>query len=142
KVSATADSLADQARARLHDARDALGNSASQIAEKAGDIRQNVAEMGSQRTDTSSVSVATTQPRTAVENLVHDYPLVVAGLGAALGIFLAASIPASDAENRLFGAGSRKLKDRAQQAANEGIEKAGELASEAIAATAVAAARE
>jgi ElaB/YqjD/DUF883 family membrane-anchored ribosome-binding protein len=141
KVAAAAGSLADQARAGLHEARDALGNATSKIAENAGDLSRNVTEMGSQRAGTSNLSIATPQPRTAVENLVHEYPLVVAGLGAAVGIFLAASIPASDAENRLFGAGSRKLKDRARQAANEGIEKAGELASEAIAATAVAAAR-
>jgi hypothetical protein len=142
KVAAAAGSLADQARAGLQDASDALGNATSQIAEKTGGLSRNVIEMGSQRAGTSNLSIATPQPRTAVENLVHQYPLVVAGLGAAVGIFLAASIPASEAENRLFGAGSRKLKDRARQAANEGIEKAGELTSEAIAATAVAAARE
>ena len=50
--------------------------------------------------------------------------------------------PISDAENRLFGAGSEKLKDKAREAAAQGIEQAGNIAAEAAGSVAAAAARE
>ena len=62
--------------------------------------------------------------------------------GWAVGAFLAASIPSSDAENKLFGAGNEKLKDKAREAAAQGIEAAGNMAAEAAGSVATAAARE
>jgi hypothetical protein len=59
-----------------------------------------------------------------------------------VGAFLAASIPSSEAENRLFGDGSEKIKGKAREAAAQGIEKAGDIAAEAAGAVAAAAARE
>jgi hypothetical protein len=80
--------------------------------------------------------------RNAVTDFVNNNALLVAGIGAAVGAFIAASIPPSDAENRLFGAGSEKLKDKAREAAAQGIEKAGDIATEAAGSVAAAAARE
>ena len=82
------------------------------------------------------------QSRDALTNFVNDNPLLVAGIGAAVGAFIAASIPSSEAENRLFGAGSEKLKDKAREAAAQGIEQAGNIAAEAAGSVATAAARE
>ena len=82
------------------------------------------------------------QSRDALTNFVNDNPLLVAGIGAAVGAFIAASIPSSEAENRMFGAGSEKLKDKAREAAAQGIEQAGNIAAEAAGSVAAAAARE
>ena len=60
----------------------------------------------------------------------------------AVGAVIAASIPPSEAENRLFGAGSEKLKEKTRQAAAEGIDKVGDLAAETAGSVAAAAARE
>jgi hypothetical protein len=68
--------------------------------------------------------------------------LLVAGIGAAVGAVIAASIPSSEAENRLFGAGNEKLKDKAREAAAQGIEKVGDFAAETAGTVAAAAARE
>jgi hypothetical protein len=83
-----------------------------------------------------------TSSKTAIADFVNDNPLLVAGIGAAVGAFIAASIPSSEAENRLFGSGSEGLKEKAREAAAQGIEKAGDIAAEAAGAVAAAAARE
>lgn len=140
-VATAAGSLKDQARTAFHDAKDTLGAAAAEVptmAAQAGDALSRARpNAGAVDVDPHHASAPA-----AVKNFVQDYPLVVAGLGVALGIFLAASIPSSEAENRLFGAGSDKLKARARQAANDGLEKAGDLASEAIEATTAAVVRE
>jgi histone H3/H4 len=82
------------------------------------------------------------QSRDALTSFVNDNPLLVAGIGAAVGAFIAASIPSSEAENRMFGAGSEKLKDKAREAAAQGIEQAGNIVAEAAGSVATAAARE
>jgi ElaB/YqjD/DUF883 family membrane-anchored ribosome-binding protein len=83
-----------------------------------------------------------TRSQDALSSFVTDNPLLVAGIGAAIGAFIAASMPSSDAENKLFGAGSEKLKEKAREAAAQGIRKAGDIAAEAAGAVATAAARE
>jgi tartrate dehydratase alpha subunit/fumarate hydratase class I-like protein len=80
--------------------------------------------------------------RYAVTDFINENPLLVAGIGAVVGAVIAASIPPSEAENRLFGAGSEKLKDKAREAAAQGIEKVGDLAAETAGSVAAAAARE
>jgi len=80
--------------------------------------------------------------RNTVAAFVNDNALLVAGVGAIIGAFIAASIPSSDAENKLFGAGSEKLKNKARDVAAQGIDKAGDIAAEAVGAVATAAARE
>src|SRR4029078_2084449 len=82
------------------------------------------------------------QSRDALTNFVNDNALLVAGIGAAVRAFIAASIPSSEAENRLFGAGSEKLKDKAREAAAQGIENAGNIAADAVGTVAATAARE
>jgi hypothetical protein len=90
----------------------------------------------------ADAAAAATRSRNVLTGFVNDNALLVAGIAAAVGAFIAASIPASDAENRLFGAGSAKLKDKAREAAAQGIETAGEIASQAAGSVAAAAARE
>lgn len=143
-VTSGAGTVIDKARAAFHDASDAVHKTAGDLAGKttataesltasarqsAADVKNRAASMG---TNTGS----------AVVSFVNDNALLVAGIGAAVGAFIAASIPASDAENRLFGAGSEKLKDKARQAAAQGIEQAGNIAADAAGSVAAAAARE
>jgi ElaB/YqjD/DUF883 family membrane-anchored ribosome-binding protein len=54
----------------------------------------------------------------------EEHPLLVGGIGVAIGAFIAACIPATEAENRLLGAESDDLKNRASRAASEGYEAA------------------
>jgi len=94
-----------------------------------------------ERFEQRSMSAAS-RSRDAVVGFVQENPLLVAGIGAAVGAFIAASIPSSDAENEMFGAGSDAVKDKARDAAAQGIQKAGDVVSEAAGTAAAAAARE
>ena len=60
----------------------------------------------------------------SVGEAIESNPLLVAGVGLAIGAFIAASLPPSDAENRMFGETRDALKDQAERAAAQGIEAA------------------
>ena len=150
-ISTSVGGITDKARAAFHDARDAItgaagdaaaaaGGAASQAKATANDLGQRAAQTAQSVKD-SALGAATTS-RDTVTNFINDNPLLVAGIGAAVGAFIAASIPPSEAENKLFGAGSEKLKNKAREAAAQGIEKAGDIAADAAGAVATAAARE
>jgi ElaB/YqjD/DUF883 family membrane-anchored ribosome-binding protein len=150
-VTSSVGGIADKARAALHDARDAVtgavykgGQSATEVVEQIGTKVSNTVDGLKNRAGEAKDS-AGEMARTsgyAVADFVKDNPLLVAGIGAAVGAVIAASIPPSEAENRLFGAGSEKLKDKAREAAAQGIEKVGDLAAETAGSVAAAAARE
>ena len=150
-VTSSVEGLADKARATFHDARDAVtgaaqkgGQSATEAVDRIGDKVSSTADAvksrASEAKDRAGEMASTS--RSAVIDFVSDNPLLVAGIGAAVGAVIAASIPSSEAENRLFGAGSEKLKDKAREAAAQGIEKVGDLAAETAGSVAAAAARE
>jgi gas vesicle protein len=143
-VSSAAGAVIDKARAKFQDTTDAVRNAAIGAANNtsgAADRAATVAADSARGIKERAVTTAT-HSRDAVTSFVNDNALLVAGIGAVVGAFIAASIPASDAENRLFGAGSEKLKDKAREAAAQGIEKAGDIAAEAAVSVAAAAARE
>lgn len=150
-VISAAGTVTDKARAMFHDAADAAQGeimSAKGVVDGAAGKVFSVTEGIGMATRDSAVAAkdqalaAGARSRAALTNFVSDNPLLVAGIGAAVGAFIAASIPSSDAENKLFGAGSKKLKDKAREAAAQGIESAGEIAAEAAGSVAAAAARE
>jgi ElaB/YqjD/DUF883 family membrane-anchored ribosome-binding protein len=143
-VSSAVGAVTDKTRAAFHDVRNAVAD-ASQ--EAGGEVRATAAEFGQRATQTArsmkeSTVEAAANSRTTVANFVNDNPILVAGIAVVAGAFIAASIPPSDAENKLFGSGREKLKGKALEAAAQGIEKAGDFAVEAAGAMAAAAARE
>jgi hypothetical protein len=143
-ASAKVGSLTDQARAAFHDAHDAVTGAANKTAAKANttadDLAARGAETGANIKDRAA-GLATSSRNTIVD-FAKDNPIVLAGLAAAAGAFIAASIPPSEAENRLFGSPSAKLKDKAREAVAEGIEGASGAVAQAAGAAATAAARE
>jgi hypothetical protein len=143
-ASAKVGSLTEQARAAFHDAHDALTGAAGGAAAQASAAADRVAATGAETAGNLKDRAAgmATSSQNAVVDFAKQNPLLVAGLGAAVGALIAASIPPSEAENRLFGSGSEKLKDKAREAAAQGIERAGEAAAAAAGAAASAAARE
>jgi ElaB/YqjD/DUF883 family membrane-anchored ribosome-binding protein len=143
-VASTVTGYTDKARASFHDARDAVTGAARDGTSKATAAVDRLNSTISETTD-SMKKRADEMARTsryAVTDFVNDNALLVAGIGAVVGAVIAASIPPSEAENRLFGAGSDKLKAKAREAAAQGIEKAGDIAAEAAGSVAAAAARE
>jgi hypothetical protein len=143
-ITSAASSVVGQARAAFHDAADTakavVKDASAKTAEAAGSGAAAAAEMGQLARD--SAGPAATRSRNVLTDFVNDNALLVAGIGAGVGAFIAASIPSSDAENRLFGAGSEKLKNKAREAAAQGIETAGDIAADAAGSVAAAATRE
>lgn len=143
-VTSAAGTIAEKTRAVFSDTADAVkarvGDVASKTVVNAERVTVALAETADPVKDRSSAMATGT--RSAMTKFLNENVLLVAGIGAAIGALLAASIPASEAENRLFGAGSEQLKDKAREAAAKGIEQAGDIVAEAAGSVAAAAARE
>ena len=143
-LTSTVREAADKARAAVHDVSDGVKAGARSVAGKTAATEEGVtaAPAGTAATVKDRAAGMGASSHNSATDFVNNNALLVAGIGAAVGAFIAASIPPSDAENRLFGAGSEKLKVKAREAAAQGIEKAGDIASEAVGSVAAAAARE
>lgn len=150
-VTSSVGGLADKARATFQDARDTVASAARKGERSATQTVGQIGDKVSSTADALKSGIGQAQDRAgevartsryAVTDFINDNPLLVAGIGAAVGAVIAASIPPSEAENRLFGAGSERLKDKAREAAAHGIEKVGDLAAETAGSVAAAAARE
>ena len=74
--------------------------------------------------------------------MVERKPFVVAGVGLAIGAFIAACLPRSDTENRMFGKPSDALKDKVRAAASQGVERAKDAAANVVGDVTAAATRE
>jgi hypothetical protein len=68
----------------------------------------------------------------SVMNLFRDQPLVLAGLGLALGAAVGAALPGTETEDRLMGDASSDAKARAQDMAAQGAESAKNVAEHAF----------
>lgn len=147
-ASAKVGSLTDQARTAFHDARQAVagaaGKAADQVGAQASAQVEGVAASSAETAESLKQRAAgvAKSSRDSIADFAMQNPLLVAGVGAAVGAFIAASMPPSEAENRMFGTGSGKLKDRAREAVAEGIEGASDAIAQAAGAAATAAARE
>lgn len=104
-------SVYQSAAARAADAARSLGDSAARAGESARSISRGFAQF------------------------CAEEPLVVAGLGLAVGAALGAALPPSETENRLLGTASDALKDRMQEPASELSQKARNVAEAASQAT-------
>lgn len=87
-------------------AADAAARTGSAFAQSAGSFGQRTARVGG-----DALAFCKTQP------------LLLAGLGLALGAVLGSIIPSSDAEDRLMGEASDHIKEKARDAAQDQVEK-------------------
>jgi hypothetical protein len=128
-------------------ARDAVGTvtsrakSAQEQAGAAVDRAAATAETAASSAKARAVELQKNAGNTVVE-FIERNPMLVAGVGAAVGAVLAASIPSSDAENRLFGPPRQALKEKANSLVADGVEKAKDIAAGVAGEVAEAAARE
>jgi hypothetical protein len=134
-VTSGVDAIANTARRAIHDAKDGVSNGAAAASPPA-------AAKGDGASTTDKAAALVKESPKAMASLLTENAYLVAGFGLAVGAIIATSLPASEAENRLFGAGSAKLKAKARQAAAQSMDKAGEFAAETAGSIARAAARE
>ena len=125
-IGTTAENLADKVRATSHDLRDSVSGFSASVVDSMREsatgvtdtMSDTVSDLGAKAVELSSRS------RNALEDLVDRNPLLVAGVGLAIGAFIAASLPRSDTEDRMFGDRSDEFKDDAREAVSRGVEHA------------------
>ena len=151
-----------QARMAAHDMRDALAVKSGAAAGRATAAGRELADAGRGLADstaqtladakdsaahaiadaTDGIASAARKSQSAIMEFADKNPLLLAGIGAAVGAFIAASLPPSDVENRMFGSQADDLKDQARDAAARGLDQAKGFAAEVAGDVAAAAARE
>jgi hypothetical protein len=122
----TADAVTSKARSTAHDLRDSIGAASDSLTASVKENAVSAANMVSETTSDlqESASRLASQSRNIFTDLVDRNPLVIGGLALAVGAFIAASLPSSEVENRMFGAGSDAVKDKALEAVSDGVERA------------------
>ena len=101
------------------------------------DAYGTAADRTKQATSQMSNTVAGLGQRTAgaTKDLLQfckTQPLVLAGIGMALGAIVGALIPATETEDQLMGGTSDQLKDQAREAANDQYEKAKDVVKDGL----------
>jgi ElaB/YqjD/DUF883 family membrane-anchored ribosome-binding protein len=129
----TASGVADNVQAGYGKAKQAVSEAADSVADTASDAWEKSTDLAQRTADT------VTQTASNLNRLAHEQPLLVAGIGLAVGMAIGAVVPMSEAEHRLMGEPSDKLKDSAGDLASEGYEKVKAVAEDALEAAAGAA---
>jgi ElaB/YqjD/DUF883 family membrane-anchored ribosome-binding protein len=95
------------------------------IRDKAGAMAETMQRKGAA---TKAAAQRTLQSGSTLIDFCREQPLVLAGVGIAMGAIIGALLPATAAENRLMGETSDRVKERARDLASQQHEAAGESA--------------
>jgi ElaB/YqjD/DUF883 family membrane-anchored ribosome-binding protein len=136
-ASGAVESATDSARRTLHDAQDYARDRVDTVMDRATEAVSSVKDRISGAAEDAKAAVSGTtdkitgqaadlaqQARTAVSGTWEQNPLLVAGVGLAIGAFIAAAFPATQAEESLFGEASDAVRRQADGLAAKGIEAA------------------
>ena len=123
----------DKAGSMASNAYEKASELAGSAYDRASDMIDRARETGAgaygRARDAASQSVASARRATqGISNFVREEPLVVAGLGIALGAIVGALLPSTDIENRAMGERSDALKSTAMEAAREQWERGKDIA--------------
>lgn len=133
-------SVTDKIRQSAHDARDAAALMTDSLTES---LHEAAGTLGATaEAARSKMSEVAQRSQNALANTIERNPLMAAGVGLAVGAFIAASLPASVAESRLLGKTSDRLKRKAGRAASQGLDRVSELVSDKVGEVAETARRE
>ena len=146
-----ASDLTDQIRGKAHDLRDAvvsrsdaalrsIASTTSEVTGEAGNAVAKASDSFAKAQD--NVTQTAKKTKNAAMDMIDKNPLLVAGIGIALGAFIAGALPKSDIEDRVLGQPSDDLKNKARDAASAGLDQAKDLASGVAADVATAFSRE
>ncbi len=126
RTRASVDAAADQVRdasTAVSDATKAAGENIASTATAAYRASANAAgeasaKLGDAATAMRGAAGSITQ---TMRTLFHDQPLILAGIGVALGAAIGAALPGTETEDRLMGDASTDIKERAQDIATQGV---------------------
>ena len=120
----------------------ALSSAPARVAELAGDVYERASDAVGRAKETTSEAYdrardaarlsasAAAEGTRGVARFMREEPMVLAGLGIALGALVGALLPATEIENRTMGEASDALKRDAKEAAREQWERGKDLAEE------------
>ncbi|ARP64369.1 hypothetical protein A9K65_014030 [Mesorhizobium sp. WSM1497] len=122
RVAGTASGVASSAAATASD----MANSAAATA----------SDMANTASDTLTQSAATaadiaTKARRSAQQLMEDQPFVLAAVGLAVGAAIGAMLPHTQIEDERLGGYGEKLRDKAEDAVEKGVDQAKQVAVEA-----------
>lgn len=120
-ASRTQEMATEFAQTALHKSGEAISSAADAVGETASSVMERTTEMA-RRTGRAAGTTAS-RAGSGVGTLAREQPLLVAGVGFAIGVALGALLPLSRLENSMLGEQAEKLKDRARELADEGYEK-------------------
>ena len=119
----TAEDLTDQARSAAQQAKDTIGEGVDEMRERAAHARESatrgVRHAARRAAEYGRSARDAVQPDGALVNFCREQPMLVAGLGVAIGAALAAMIPASRTERRVMGEASRNVQNRVRDVAEQ-----------------------
>lgn len=151
-ASQTGDRLRDMAGSMSDSAQQTASETAEALRETAGSTKDAVQRSAAAGYDTvadtarrtaSSITESTKaagqrtlQTGSTLLDFCREQPMLLTGLGIAVGALVGALLPATEAENRLMGETSDSLKNRAQDLASEQVEGAKKIGERALDAAA------
>jgi ElaB/YqjD/DUF883 family membrane-anchored ribosome-binding protein len=126
---------------RLQDTSERVRETAQEMGEGVADaaerVKQKTRSVADRLTDTAvqtgeQARFAGRQVKDKANTLLHDQPMLMAGIGLALGAAIAALIPVTRTENRLMGETSDRMKRRVRDTAAQQFEAAKDSAGELV----------
>lgn len=126
---------------RLQDTSERVRETAQEMGEGVADaaerVKQKTRSVADRLTDTAvqtgeQARFAGRQVKDKANTLLHEQPMLMAGIGLALGAAIAALIPVTRTENRLMGETSERIKRRVRDTATQQLEAAKESAGEFV----------
>jgi len=121
-VQGAVDKATGLAQAALGKSGEAISGAAETVSQTASALMERTNEMA--RKTTSAVASRASNAGSSIVQLAREQPLLVAGIGFAVGVAVGALLPLTRTENELLGEQAEKLKDSASELASEGYEKA------------------
>jgi ElaB/YqjD/DUF883 family membrane-anchored ribosome-binding protein len=129
QASEVAGSAAQGAASAYESAKSSAAAAYDQFSDTASEAYDRVSNSASRATSTMSETASSIGQSTAAASrdmlqFCKTQPLVLAGIGMALGAILGALIPPTETEDRLMGESSDQLKDQARDIAEDQIQQA------------------
>jgi len=116
------------------DAQYRTSNAASDARSSMTDVTDAAMERGSRAFNAASEKITSFagQAKNTLGSAYEQNPLLVAGIGLAIGAVIASSLPTTKAENKLFGDANDALRRKAADAVDEGLEAAKQAAGNVV----------
>ena len=100
------------------------------LSEKAGELTERAGEMADYARNT--VRDTTTRAQNQLERMLRENPLMIGAAAVVAGAALGMALPETDRENEWMGETKEQLTDRAQEMARTAVEKAKDVAGDAV----------